>query len=321
MSSHSDYRNRLREEQEQRDQEQMAEFVAKARLAGVAFIGLLLLIGFFSSWFTIGELERGMVLRWGRFNSVAEPGLHFKLPIVTSVVRLRVDNQLTTAEKMSAGSADQQEAHMKASLNWRINPAKLHAFYAQFGSIENAELSYVKPRLPARVKVVFGQFTAARTFGERASLNQRAAQDMQASLGELFLVDGLQIEDVDFGSKYMLSIQERMTAEVEVAKRNQDFQRELVNAKIENTKADAAAYKVRAEAEAQAHAIREKGNAEAAAIDAKTKALERSQNLVALTWAEQWDGKSMPNILVMGGGANTLPFLPLGNTELKSLGR
>lgn len=303
------------EQRKQREEEEIARFIAKAKLFGVAIVAFFLTIMFFSSFFTIGERERGVVLRWGKFSSVAGPGLHFKLPMITSVVKLKIDNQLTQEEKMSSGSADQQEAHMRASVNWRINPANLQAFYAQFGSLENAELAYVKPRIPARVKVVFGQFTAARTFSERAALNARAAADLQTSLGDLFIVDGLQIEDVDFGGKYMASIAERMTAEVEVAKRTQELAKEKVSAQIQNTQADAKAYQVKAEADAQAHAIREKGAAEAAAIEAKTKALEKSQNLVALTWAQQWDGHSMPNILVQGNGTNALPFLPLSQGE------
>lgn len=309
---------RYAREAREREEAEIARFIIKAKLFGAAIVALFLLIMFFGSFFTIGERERGVVLRWGKFSSVAGPGLHFKLPLITSVVKLKIDNQLTTEEKMSSGSADQQEAHMRASVNWRINPANLQSFYAQFGSLENAELAYVKPRIPARVKVVFGQFTAARTFSDRASLNNRAAADLQASLGELFIVDGLQIEDVDFGGKYMASIAERMTAEVEVAKRTQELAKEKISAQIQNTQADARAYNTKADADAQAHARREIGAAEAAAIEAKTKALEKSQNLVALTWAQQWDGHSMPNILVQGSGTNALPFLPLGQDTAKT---
>ena len=50
------------------------------RLIIVAIIGLLVLISLSSGFYKVDTEETGVLLRFGRFNSFAEPGLHLKLP-------------------------------------------------------------------------------------------------------------------------------------------------------------------------------------------------------------------------------------------------
>ena len=52
-------------------------------LAGLA--GLLLLILFFASWYTVEQQTKAVVERFGRFVRVATPGLNFKIPLVEKV--------------------------------------------------------------------------------------------------------------------------------------------------------------------------------------------------------------------------------------------
>ncbi len=56
---------------------------------------LLLLIGFFTTYYTVPFDSVGVVLRFGKFTSIVEPGLHFKLPFgVDAVEVLAVQRQL-----------------------------------------------------------------------------------------------------------------------------------------------------------------------------------------------------------------------------------
>lgn len=305
---------RIAKEKDAREWAEIKKWAYRGALSVLSVIGLFV---FFGSFFTINERERGVVLRWNKISSIAEPGLHFKLPIISSVVELPVDNRISTVEKMSAGSSDQQEAIIKASLNWRIDPARVGEVYARFRTLENAESSYVLPRIQARTKVVFGQFTAATTFSNRAKLNSAAEADIQSNLGEWFIVDGLQIEDVDFGSSYTAVINERMQAEVLVAKERQTLERERVQAEIKNTQADAEMYSAKAKGDGEAYATRVKGEAEAIAIKAKGDALKENPGLVQLELAGRWNGIT-PSTYI-GDGKGALPILPLGNHALDQL--
>ncbi len=80
-------------------------------------IGLLIIVSVMSSWYTIDEKERGVVLRNGAFVSVAEPGLGFKVPWIDSVKIISVQNQTTTYKNVQAYSRDQQTASMSISVS------------------------------------------------------------------------------------------------------------------------------------------------------------------------------------------------------------
>jgi membrane protease subunit HflK len=57
--------------------------------------GLVLVILFFTSWFTVGAEEVGVVLRFGKFTRNVESGLNFKLPFgVETVDKVPVERQL-----------------------------------------------------------------------------------------------------------------------------------------------------------------------------------------------------------------------------------
>lgn len=57
-------------------------------------LGLLALVLVFSSFYTIEPEETGVVLRFGRFVGVTEPGLHWKLPLgIDRIVKVPIERQ------------------------------------------------------------------------------------------------------------------------------------------------------------------------------------------------------------------------------------
>jgi len=56
---------------------------------------VILIILAFTSWFTIGAEEAGVILRLGKFNRTVNPGLHFKIPFgIEDVYKVPVQRQL-----------------------------------------------------------------------------------------------------------------------------------------------------------------------------------------------------------------------------------
>ena len=51
------------------------------RLIFLAPLALIGLIGLFSSYFTVNPESVAVVQRFGKFRYIADPGLHFKLPL------------------------------------------------------------------------------------------------------------------------------------------------------------------------------------------------------------------------------------------------
>jgi regulator of protease activity HflC (stomatin/prohibitin superfamily) len=275
-----------------------------------AVVGLLGLVIVAGSWFTVDQTERGVRLRNGAVIGTAQPGLGFKVPLIDTVEKVSVRTSTWTWDKMNSYSFDQQPADLKISVTLRCAPDKVADLYSRFGGLETAVKQVVSPTVNQQVKIVFGRYTAVRAIQERGLLNGAIRDAITAALKDdsMIVIESVQLENIEFSHAYLQSIEQRMLAEVEVQKLQQNAEREKVQAQITVTQATARANSVRAEAQAQADAIKMKGDAEASAIRARAEALGQNPGLVSLVQAERWDGK-LPSTMVPG---STLPMLSVG---------
>ncbi len=277
--------------------------LSKLLIAAVVILGLMVVGG---SFYTVDQGERAVVLRTGAVANIAQPGLGFKLPFVDRVEKVSVQTQTFTWQQVNAYSADQQPADLKISVTFQVDPDRVKDLYARFGSISNAVNRVISPIVNRDIKVVFGQFTAARAIQERGRLNTDAREAVRKALeGEPLLLQSLQIENIDFSKEYIRSVEQRMQAEVEVQRLRQNAEREKVQAQITVTKANADADSTLARAKAEATATRLRGEAEAFAIRARGEALRDNPALIGLVQAEKWNGQ-LPTTMVPG---SALPML------------
>jgi regulator of protease activity HflC (stomatin/prohibitin superfamily) len=275
-------------------------------IAGIViFLGLSLVLG---SWYTVDQTQRAVRLRNGAFVEVVQPGLHFKIPWFESIAKVDMQTHNFTFDKVNSYSADQQPADLRISVTLHVAPDKVAEMYSRFGGDQQAAISrLITPHMNQEVKVVFGQYTAAKAITARGQLNVDAAKALTDAIAydSVFQIEGVQIEDISFSADYIRSVEARMQAEVAVQQRQQELAQEKIKADIAVTQATGRANSVRTEAQAQADAIKLRGEAEAAAIRARAEALGSNPNLVTLTQAERWDGK-LPVTMVPGGSVPML---------------
>lgn len=91
-------------------------------------IGATVVLGIFalaSSWYTIDETERGVLLRNGALVGVIEPGLSFKVPFIESVKLISIQSQVTLYDRLQAYSKDQQAATLRVSVSWHVAPSEV----------------------------------------------------------------------------------------------------------------------------------------------------------------------------------------------------
>ena len=272
-----------------------------------ALLGAAILLG---SWYTVDQTERGVLLRNGAVVGTAQPGLGFKIPMFDSVEKISVRTVTWTWDKMNSYSFDQQPADLKISVTLRAAPEKVADLYSRFGGLETAVKQVVGPVVNQQVKIVFGRYTAVRAIQERGVLNGAIRDSIVAALKDdsMVVIESVQLENIEFSHAYLQSIEQRMLAEVEVQKLQQNAEREKVQAQIVVTKATAEANAIRQRAQAESEAITLRGNAEATAISARGKALGDNPHLVTLVQAEKWNGV-LPVTMVPGG---TVPMITLG---------
>jgi regulator of protease activity HflC (stomatin/prohibitin superfamily) len=269
---------------------------------------LLLLVTLMGSWYTVDETERGVLLRNGALVKVVEPGLSFKIPFIESVKFISVQSNATTYQGLQAYSKDQQTATLNVSVSWHVLPAEVDKVYMQYRDLDGLVSRLISRQVPTQVENVFGQYNAVSAVQNRGKFVNDVAKAIKEAIAGPVVIDGVQIENIDFSDDYERSIALRMKAEVEVKTREQMLATEQVEAQIVVTRAQADADSRVAQAKADAEATRLRGNAEADAIKAKTLALSSNPALIELTKAERWDGK-LPTTMLPNG---TLPFIDAG---------
>jgi regulator of protease activity HflC (stomatin/prohibitin superfamily) len=248
----------------------------------------------FGSWYTVDQGERAVVLRLGATVGEDGPGLHFKLPWINTVHKITVQNQNRRYTKLDAYSRDQQSADLTVSVTFMASDPS--AVYSQYGDLEGAVSRLIDPRVMSGVKTIFGQYDAVRAIQERAALNNDIAAAITSAITGPIQIVSVQVENIDFSDAYEQSVEQRMLAQVEIQKREENLRTTQVEAEIARTKA-----------EGEANAIRLRGEAEGAAIKARGDALRANADLVQLQAVEKWDGK-LPTTMVPG---SSLPFLNL----------
>src|SRR5450755_4486955 len=231
-------------------------------IAGAAIAGVVVLIALLGSWYTVDQTERGVLLRNGAVIGTAQPGLGFKVPLIDGVEKISVKTATYTWDKMNSYSYDQQPADLKISVTLRASPDKVSDLYAKFGLLDTAVNQVVSPVVNQQVKVVFGRYTAVKAIQERGALNSSIKDAITDTLkyDPMIIIESVQLENIEFSANYLHSIEQRMLAEVEVQKLQQNAEREKVQAQM--AKANA----VRAEAQANADATRLNGEARASNI-------------------------------------------------------
>jgi regulator of protease activity HflC (stomatin/prohibitin superfamily) len=269
---------------------------------------LLALVTLMGSWYTVDETERGVLLRNGALVKVVEPGLSFKIPFIETVKFISVQSNATTYQGLQAYSKDQQTATLNVSVSWHVLPAEVDKVYMQYQDLDGLVSRLISRQVPTQVENVFGQYNAVSAVQNRGKFVNDVTRAIKEAIAGPVVIDGVQIENIDFSDDYERSIALRMKAEVEVKTREQMLATEQVEAQIVVTRAQAEADSRVAQAKADAEATRLRGEAEADAIKAKTLALSSNPALIELTKAERWDGK-LPTTMLPN---DALPFIEAG---------
>lgn len=272
----------------------MPSSARSVRLASYLLVGLVAVYFVLSSWYVVDQGERAVVLRLGAIVGEAGPGAHFKLPWIDTVRKITVQNQNRQYGSLEAYSRDQQPAILTVSVSFVVSDPS--AVYEQYGDLDGAIRRLVDPRAMAEVKTIFGQYDAVRAIQERAALNADIGRAVTAVIAGPVNIISVQIENIDFSEAYEQSVEQRMLAQVEIQRREQNLRTTEVEAEIARTRA-----------EGEANAIRLRGEAEGAAIRARAEALRSNPDLVQLQAVEKWDGK-LPQTMVP---SSALPFVNL----------
>ncbi len=255
---------------------------------------VVLVIFFFHPWAQVGAGERGIVLNFGAVQeNVLTEGIHFKIPIVQTVILMDVKIQKAKTDAASS-SSDLQDVDLSVALNYHIIPDKANLVYQTIG-VEFKE-RIIDPAIQEVMKAVSARYTAEELITKRPAVSR----EMQESLTSRLLasnisVDAFAITNFSFSQTFTDAIEAKQTAEQNALKAKRDLDRIKVEAE-----------QTIAAATAEAEALRlQKMNISPDLIELR----KIEANLKAI---EKWNG-----ILPQVTGAGAIPFIGVGDVLKK----
>jgi regulator of protease activity HflC (stomatin/prohibitin superfamily) len=250
---------------------------------------LLLVLFLFRPWVQIGAGERGIVQNFGAVqDEVLNEGIHFRVPIMQTVIIMDVKIQKAITDAASA-SSDLQDVDLSVALNYHIIPEKANLVYQTIGIAFKERI--IDPAIQEVMKAVSARYTAEELITKRPAVST----EMQEALTSRLLrsnisVDAFSIVSFSFSQKFTDAIEAKQTAEQDALKAERDLDRIKVEAQQTITAATA-----------EAEALRlQKMNISPDLIELR----KIEANLKAI---DKWNG-ILPQ--VTGGGA--IPFIGVG---------
>jgi membrane protease subunit HflK len=137
-------------------------------------IGLWLV---FNCFVLITEQQRGVVLRFGQFARVMQPGPHFKLPWpIERVTKINATQIKTFSENVPVLTADENIVLVEINVQYRVSDPQLYLFGTRDGDamLAQAALSTVREQV--------GRSTLDTVLGARNALAVSARDQLQKSL-------------------------------------------------------------------------------------------------------------------------------------------
>lgn len=189
------------------------------RLIGTAIVAVLLLI--MSSVFTIEEGQKGLVLIMGKLKTnsqgVAEtyaPGLHVKLPFISSVRRFDTRIHGFTSGEFSTLTSKQTSVVIEYYVKWRIS--NLSLYYQRTSGVEERAESLMEQKINDELRAQVGKRTSGDLISvARHEILAAVLANIQPSLSQDYGVDivDVQIQSIKLPARVLESVFKRMAAE------------------------------------------------------------------------------------------------------------
>jgi len=232
-------------------------------LTSLVVLTVLLYVGR-SAVYKIHEFERGLHLRGGRFVGVQLPGWHMQIPLVDTVIVVKINERLGYVERIPAMTSD--NVTMNVSLQYTYRVTEPERFALAVDDPERIVFEFVQGKL----RDVINTKAMADVMNQRAAMNQEvmaALKDKEQQYGVQFIT--VQLQSASPPDEVLAAIKDRMVA----VQRQEQAQAEAAQRR---TLADADLYTAQKEADADAYQITTTAAAEAERIRLTTEAQQLS---------------------------------------------
>jgi regulator of protease activity HflC (stomatin/prohibitin superfamily) len=154
----------------------------------LVFIALIaILVIFFLGIRIVRPTERGLIERLGKYNSFAEPGFHWIIPIIDRMYKVNTTEQMVDAEPQEIITNDNLNARVDAVVYFRVFPDENSVKNSQY-NVNNYTLQVVN-LARTTLRNIIGTLTLKSANSERGKINS----ELHRTLAEETANWGIQI--------------------------------------------------------------------------------------------------------------------------------
>lgn len=240
-----------------------------------AVIGIIILAILASGFTIVTQNQIGLYSILGKYKSQFEPGLHFKIPLITSVYRVDMAQQPLELDSQTVISKDNAEVHVGVSLTFHVTDAYKYAF-------ENTNsLKSMEQQVRSDVRDIIGKMELNDVLNSAEAINAQLSKRI-ADITDVYgiNVDRINIDQLDPSDQIQAAMNKLVTAT-----RERDAQISQAEGKARATKleTDANNEAMITQAKAKAEAVKAAADAEAYRIEKTNAALNAVSDKFIIT--------------------------------------
>lgn len=254
-----------------------------------AAVALALVPTVWGSFYTVNPGTVAVITQMGAVqDGTYAEGFHFKAPFITTDNHLSIRPQTYSSKGVDAGTKDLQTVHTTLAVTIAADPTQIHSLYRNYRGLDGVASQVLAPAVEESMKAVTAKYTAEELITKREDVRAAVVSLLTSKLAPHFVsVKEVSMTNFSFSKSFTQAVEEKVTAEQQKLKADNDLQRIRVEAEQKVAVAEAEARSLKAQREQIT-----KDMLELRRIEAERAAIEK------------WDGKLPQQML---GGA--VPFV------------
>jgi len=233
-----------------------------------AIVVVALVILGFTSYFVVEPGEVAVKTRLGKVIGSYEEGLHFKMPLIESIIKFSIQIQRADI-KTQAFSKDLQTMTVHLVVNHRIQNGTVVSIYRNLGP--NYVGTIVDPIVQEIFKSISAKFSAEKIIADRNVLVEEVNSVAKEKLmKQEIIVTDISVVDLDFTDQFLRAVEDKQVA---------DQQAQMAGKLVEKAKRDAEQQIAKSRGEAEALRMQREQVTpqliELRKVDAQLKAIEK----------------------------------------------
>lgn len=257
-------------------------------------LGVLIVLTLVLSLTVISEGTVGVKYRLGKVvDTSLDAGLHMHAPFIEKIKKVDITEQVYAMD-VSAYTKDTQTVEsLNIQVNYYYDKAELDTLVRSIG-LKNIEPKLIMPNLTSTLKNEVGKYKAEELIANRSELEKEIQASLETFMNQYgVIISKVSIQDIEFKASFEQIVEEKVAAEQEALKVQNETLKKEEEAKqlVIAAQAEAEATKVKAQAEAEANKL----------INSSL-----TPTLVDYYKVQSWDGK-FPEVM----GNNVNPFVTL----------